>query len=176
MRIIKGNKKLIAFLAIIIMSVCVLGNISVNALSTAPRATLAQQLLARNNLVFATRHASGVVDNANVYRNMVDTSQWKAARRSSYGTAPGGSVYLSQKMLASMLDMSYWFSFSVSEIAGGSHSAGSKHYTGASFDVNRINGVAVSSRNIYIWSFMNRAKQLGATYVAYEGNHVHVQW
>jgi hypothetical protein len=54
--------------------------------------------------------------------------------------------------LASAFPLQKAYSFGVSEIAGGCHSANSLHYRGLAVDVNVINGKHVSSTNPYLCS------------------------
>merc|ERR1711860_190649 len=80
-------------------------------------------------------------DGASAYDNVRDTCWGRKAKRSSYGTAPGGCVCLNGKMLKHMYDygMQFWNKYrkpmAVTSIAGSSHSYGSRHYKGATFDI-----------------------------------------
>jgi len=145
------------------------------------RASLARQILSSNRISLATFHSSGVVDNANARQNIVDTARGGRAHRSCYGTAPCGSVYLNVPMLRGMLALRNSYTFRVSEIAGGSHSVGSRHYAGKAFDVDIIDGRGVSASNPHVRSFMQRCRSLGAVEVLGPGDaghatHIHCGW
>jgi zinc D-Ala-D-Ala carboxypeptidase len=120
-------------------------------------------------------------DGADALSNIRDTAAGKAARNSSYKNAPGGSVYLDQRLLAGMLQLANTYTFRVTSIAGGSHSKTSRHYVGVACDVDMINGVEVSSSNPYYREFMQKCRDLGATEVLGPGDkdhstHVHFTW
>jgi zinc D-Ala-D-Ala carboxypeptidase len=145
------------------------------------RKTLANGVLISPNIVLATTHASGKVDNANARQNIVDTSNGTDASRSSYGTAPGGTVKLDLLMLASLLKLADTFTFSISELAGGEHSVGSRHYNGVTVDVNVINGRPVGSGHPDLTNFKSACRDLGATQVLGPGDaghstHIHCAW
>lgn len=131
--------------------------------------------------ILATIHSSGVSDSANARQEIVDTANGGMARRSCYGNAPCGSVWLQVSLLSGMKNLAGTYSYNISEIAGGSHSVGSRHYDGVAVDVNRINGSGVSSSNPYQSAFRSRCSALGATEVlgpGYAGHdtHVHCAW
>ena len=145
------------------------------------RASLAATVLRSNRISLATFHSSGVRDNATARDNIVDTAHGGRAHRSAYGTAPGGSVYLSVAMLRGMLALRSSFTFRVSEIAGGSHSAGSLHYQGRAFDVDIVDGQPVSAANPHVRAFEARCRALGAIEVLGPGapghaTHIHCAW
>jgi zinc D-Ala-D-Ala carboxypeptidase len=145
------------------------------------RAQLAQTIINSGRATFWTRHDSGVVDNATANQNIRDTAAGKAALRSSYGTAPGGSVYLSINMLSGLNRIIQSYTVDISEFAGGSHSATSYHYKGTAVDIARINGSGVSSSNPYYRGLMQLCRDLGAVEVLGPGDanhdtHVHCAW
>ncbi|MBA3468387.1 MAG: peptidoglycan-binding protein [Herpetosiphonaceae bacterium] len=145
------------------------------------RAQLATTIRDSSRIKLATVHVSGVVDSANARQNIVDTANGGAARRSSYQNAPGGSVYLDTRLLNGMITLSQSWTYSVSEIAGGSHSATSRHYAGVAVDVNVINGSHVSSSHPNQSAFRSKCSALGATEVLGPGNtghstHIHCAW
>lgn len=147
----------------------------------ATRAQLATSILNNHRITLATSHVSGVHDNATARQNIIDTANGGKAHRSSYGGAPGGTVYLSVNMLQGMLTLANTYTFRVTEIAGGSHTTGSLHYAGRAFDVDTINGRPVNSSNPYYRAFMQRGRSLGATEVLGPGDpghstHVHLGW
>jgi hypothetical protein len=147
------------------------------AVAAATAQDLANQVLNNPRITLARVHVSGVVDGADAHSNIVDTAQGRQAKRSAYGTAPGGSVGLDPRMLQGMLNRAAAVSFSVSEIAGGSHSSRtSRHYGGVAFDANVINGHQVRSRGGDENAFMSGCTADRATEVLFEGNHVHCAW
>jgi hypothetical protein len=145
------------------------------------RKNIASGILTSPNITLATTHVSGNVDNANARQNIVDTSNGRDASRSSYGTAPGGTVKLDLQMLASVLKLAETYTFSISELAGGEHSGGSRHYTGVTVDVNVINGRRVGSTHPDVAHFKRDCRNLGATQVLGPGSpghstHIHCAW
>ncbi|HEY1016878.1 MAG TPA: peptidoglycan-binding protein [Herpetosiphonaceae bacterium] len=145
------------------------------------RASLATTIRNSSRISLATFHTSGVSDSATARQNIIDTSNGGAARRSSYGGAPGGTVYLQTTLLNGMITLSNSWSYSVSEIAGGSHSSNSRHYAGVAVDVNVINGTHVSSSHPSQSSFRSKCRSLGATEVLGPGDsghstHIHCAW
>jgi zinc D-Ala-D-Ala carboxypeptidase len=137
---------------------------------------LATQILNTPRITLATVHVSGVVDGADAHSEIVDTSHGGQAKRSRYGTAPGGTVALDPRMLQSILNHARSTSFRVSEIAGGSHSRNSRHYRGTAFDTDLINGRGTSARGADVNAFMQACRNDGATEVLFEVNHVHCGW
>ncbi|MEV0124026.1 hypothetical protein AB0I16_21270 [Streptomyces sp. NPDC050703] len=152
----------------------------------AGKADIAKSVLRTQGITLATAHESGVNDGATAKKNIQDTARGKKAKRSNYGNAPGGSVALNKTMLNSMLKLrtSKRFTFKVTEVAGGSHSVGSKHYSGRAFDVGTVNGSRVSpggSGYTKAKKFMRACKTYGAVLVLGPGDaghstHVHCQW
>jgi len=145
------------------------------------RKNVANGVLINPNITLATSHVSGHVDNANAKQNIVDTSRGTDASRSSYGTAPGGKVKLDLQMLVALLKLAETYKMSVSELAGGEHSAGSRHYDGVTIDVNVINGRGVSASHPDVTNFKKMCRDLGATQVLGPGDaghatHVHCAW
>jgi zinc D-Ala-D-Ala carboxypeptidase len=151
------------------------------AAASTTRAQLAGTVLRSTRITLATFHSSGVVDRANAHQEIVDTSKGLKARRSCYGTAPCGSVLLDVAMLRGMLALRNSYRFRVSEIAGGSHSATSRHYRGTAFDVDILDGQGVSASNPHFRTFMQRCRALGAIEVLGPGDpdhatHIHCAW
>ena len=146
-------------------------------------ARLAQQVLALNlkkRVLLAKEHESGIDDHAQAFYNIQDTAAGKQARRSSYANdglpaAPGGTVLLDERLLTTMLTLQKTYSFEVSEIAGGCHSANSRHYRGLAMDVNVINGKHVSPTNPYFMQVVQLCARLGATELLHPGNDSHHQ-
>ncbi len=121
----------------------------------------AQRLIDEDKVTFATLHVSGVNDKASAKENMIDAAAGDSVNRSSYGTAPGGRVELNPKLLSGLYKLSQKFNFSVSELAGASHSKNSKHYEGIAADINYINGMHVSSEHPKWELFKKEAIKLG---------------
>jgi hypothetical protein len=144
-------------------------------------AAIAEKILSSPRIKLATVHVSGVEDEANAHQNMEDTAADLPAHRSSYGSAPGGTVALNLSMLRGLLALSERFRFSVSELCGGSHNPNSRHYAGLAFDVNEINGKPVRAGHPDLNAFKAMCRKLGATEVLGPGQpnhatHVHAGW
>lgn len=146
------------------------------------RRSLGQGLLAHRGVSFLDFHISRNRDEATAKHNIVQTAQGRAAKRSYYGTGPGGSVYLDVKMLrALMILANEGYTFRITELAGGSHSSRSRHYVGTAFDIDTLNGERIRYGNRSYRRFMNRCRELGATEVLGPGtrghsSHLHVAW
>ncbi len=139
------------------------------------RAALANRILNNPRITLATFHPSGVADSAFAYDNIHDTGLGYPARRSHYGTAPGGSVYLSSQMLNVILLLTEKYSFTITEIAGANHSSGSMHYSGIAFDIGTING-KYATNGATARAFVADAKKYGATYTLIEKTCVHIDF
>jgi hypothetical protein len=145
------------------------------------RAELASRILDHPNIRLAKVHSSGVSDQANARQNIIDTAAGQEARRSSYGKAPGGKVWLRTDMLRGLLALADKYSFDISELCGGSHSSNSRHYLGITVDVNYINGTHVKASHPDQKAFRQLCRDLGATEVLGPGNahhstHIHAAW
>lgn len=148
------------------------------------RTQLATRLMYSGAVEFRTYHDEGTDvrgRDASARANIVDAAAGRAAFRSTYGTAPGGQVWLSILMLEGLVRLTQEYDFRVTEITGGSHSAGSRHYSGVAFDVSAIHGKAVNRANPYYKAFMARCRDFGATEVLGPGDpdhdtHVHCAW
>lgn len=156
---------------------------NVGAVSVPTARQLASQILGNSRITLATTHASNVADQANAKANIQSVASGRPANLSNYGNAHGGTTELDPRLLQTMLSLARDYNFSVSEISGGSHSANSRHYLGQAFDINVLNGQAISSNHPGGYSaFINRAKALGASSAALERNdsgngaHIHVEW
>jgi hypothetical protein len=73
------------------------------------------------------------------------------------------------------------YSFSVSELAGASHSRNSRHYAGIAADFNILNGQHVRVSHPDVAAFRARCRSLGATEILGPGQaghstHVHAAW
>ena len=142
-----------------------------------------------------TEHEAGTVvlwdeqfggrnDGADAWRNLRDTANGGAARRSVHGTAPGGTVLLSSAMLDGMVALKQrGYRYFVTSVAGASHSWGSLHYSGRAFDADEVNGVLIRGDSATARSFMNACWDLGAVEVYGPSNdpaghwdHVHCAW
>ncbi len=142
---------------------------------------LATRILATSRISLATGHVSGVADQANARQNIVDTAAGRPASRSSYGSAPGGTVALDTRLLSAILELAEDYTFSISEFVGGSHSPTSRHYAGISADFNVIDGIGVSAAHSKVPAFKRLCRALGATEVLGPGDaghttHVHAAW
>lgn len=150
-------------------------------MATDSTAALAQTILNNPNITLATAHSSGQVDDANARQNIIDTAAGRPARRSSYGSAPGGTVPLNARLLEGLLALAERLTFAISELAGGGHSPNSRHYVGVAVDINAINGEHVSANHPDVRRFGERCAALGATEIRGPGDpghssHVHVAW
>ena len=124
---------------------------------------------------------SGRNDGADARSNIADTALGRQAKRSSYQNAPGGRVSLSFPLLEGLKTLSDDHSYRVTALAGGSHSARSRHYLGVGFDVDQLDGMPINKDHPGFREFMARARELGATEVLGPGNgghdnHIHVSW
>jgi hypothetical protein len=133
------------------------------------------------DITLGTAHPSGVVDDANADENIQDVVEGNDVDRSDYGNAPGGEVKLSDEVLSALETLGNEFTFTVSEIAGASHSATSRHYDGVAIDVSVINGRVANASNPSVDDFEERCEELGATEVigppsAGHETHVHAAW
>lgn len=124
----------------------------------------------------------GCDDGATPADNIRDAAAGRAANRSNYGTAPGGTTALKHSLLEGMqkLKERYNHTYRVTSIAGGSHSSTSRHYVGVAFDVDRVNGNVVSYSYPHT-AFQNDCRALGATEVLGPGDaghdtHIHCAW
>jgi hypothetical protein len=145
----------------------------------------ATRILANSRIVPANVHVSKIVDGADAKSNLIDTKNGFEALRSDYENAPGERVALSQSLLNGIETLSLIFSFSISEIAGGSHSVGSSHYDGVAVDINVVNGIPVRNMSeSQVNQFRNGAFNAGAIKVydpyhdPYGGHssHFHISW
>jgi hypothetical protein len=148
---------------------------TVNAYDT--RISVAREILADTGTHLDTTHVSGVSDLADARHNITDTAAGRAARRSSYQNAPGGSVMLDLRTLRLLRRIGVAASVSISEIAGGSHSPHSLHYEGKALDVRVVNGTAVRPGSAYM-VVVRACQAAGATQIYYPahdpyGGHQH---
>jgi hypothetical protein len=79
------------------------------------------------------------------------------------------------------LHNTHGFTFNVSEIAGGSHSSLSRHYAGVAFDINQLNGQAISAGHPKLSQLLQAGTNMGAQEVLKPGDaghstHVHFAW
>jgi zinc D-Ala-D-Ala carboxypeptidase len=145
------------------------------------RSALAMQVFMNPNIDLAGDHPSKTADGATAKQNMRDSLFLMRAVRSNYENAPGGEIEISNALLQAMLELAGTYSYSVTEIAGGSHGRKSRHYAGVAMDVGKINGEVVSSKNKSVSAFMKDCRRLGATELLGPGNpkhdhHVHAAW
>jgi len=147
--------------------------------------SIANEILTNRSIKPATLHSSGVSDNASAKQNLIDAANGENAHTSCYGNAPCTTVGLSVDLLNGIQSLSDNFTFSISEIAGGSHSVNSTHYSGNAIDVNYVNGDHVPDMTeSQVDAFRQAAFDEGATKVfdpyhdpdGSHGNHFHIQW
>jgi len=146
-------------------------------------AQLARAIRADSGITLDTAHVSGVVDAATASADLYELANGQLARRSSYGTAPGGSTAVSMRVLQALQAMGNRGTVTVSEVAGGTHAAGSAHYSGRALDIRIANGVHVSAGSSYGW-VVDTCRDYGATHVYYpaydpyggHAGHVHCDW
>lgn len=134
------------------------------------------------NINWLPRQVSGRYDGASALDNIRQASQGQPAKRSSYGTAPGGYVRLHPKMLYAMKKLAQeGYRFRVTALAGASHSSRSRHYAGLAFDIDHMNGMKIGYSHPHWRTFLRRCRELGATETLGPGdgghsNHIHVAW
>lgn len=143
--------------------------------------SIALDIINAGRTTFWTHHESGVADTATANYDINQAASGLAARRSSYGTAPGGSVCLNAAMLTGLYNMTAAYRLSISEIAGGSHTANSRHYAGTAFDVATIGGLTADASNPQTRALMASCRRTGAVEVLGPGDaghdtHVHCAW
>jgi len=97
------------------------------------------KVLSSNEITLNSFHPSGVVDNADPLSEVQAAAKGREAKRSSYGTAPGGTVCLLPRMGEFLLKLgSKYGGVVVNSIAGADHSYGSSHYKGTTIDVGQL--------------------------------------
>ncbi len=129
-------------------------------------------------------HVGGQPDpSSTAYANIAYASVGYPAYTSWFGHAAGAAVYLDQNMLLAMVKLAVWhgYTFRVTAIAGGEHSANSAHYRGRAFDVDVISGTEVNAANPFVPDFKRICAAYGATQVlgpgdAGHGTHLHCAW
>ena len=173
------------FRALLVMLVFLPGAVSAEYESRANYGelrALAKGLLSHRGVSLLDFHVSRNRDEATAKHNLLQTAKGRAAKRSYYGTGPGGSVYLDVKMLrALMILANEGYTFRITELAGGSHSSRSRHYVGTAFDIDTLNGQRIRYGNRSYRAFMKRCRELGATEVFGPGSrghstHLHIAW
>ena len=153
------------------------------SVTTETAADVARAILADGGIVLARVHSSGVGDLATARQNVVDVAAGRLARRSSYGTAPGGYTALDRRLLRAIRHMGRYGTVTVSEIAGGTHARNSAHYSGRALDVTYVNGRHVGRGSGYALA-VDACRAFGASrifhpsYDPYGGHsgHVHCEW
>jgi zinc D-Ala-D-Ala carboxypeptidase len=127
----------------------------------------------------------GRYDGADPLNNITDAASGRPAKRSCYGSAPCGSVYLQSGMLNAVaaLRERYGYRFFVTTIAGGSHSSGSYHYSGRAIDVDEVNGQRIYGNSTVADQFLSACRSLGAVEAFGPRNdpnghwdHLHCAW
>lgn len=134
------------------------------------------------NINWLPRQVSGRYDGASAQDNINQAALGLPAKRSSYGTAPGGFVRLDHRMLHALRVLAKeGYRFRVTAIAGASHSRKSLHYDGVAFDVDHLNGMKIGYGHPHWRKFLHRCRQLGATETFGPGDpghssHIHAAW
>ncbi|WP_044378158.1 peptidoglycan-binding domain-containing protein [Streptomyces cyaneogriseus] len=146
------------------------------------RAAVARQILRTGGISLATAHPGGRHAGSTARQNVVDTANGKGALTSPWSDRPHRRVALDPRMLDALLKLRtrHGYRVSVSEIAGGDHSATSRHYAGLAFDISHIDGRHVGDGAPHR-GLMAACRTLGATEVLGPGNaghgrHVHCAW
>lgn len=91
------------------------------------RPFLAARILSHPNISLAGKHVSGMRDTATARDNTIQSMFFLRASRSCYEHAPCGDVGISVRLMRGMLELATTYKYHVTEIAGGSHSPGSRH-------------------------------------------------
>lgn len=173
------NKRSISFLVGALALIC-----HFSVLAQAGRQANAVFIRDSSAITLATSHSSGIVDaDSTAKANIVDTALCTTAETSNYADPGETEVWLHTGLLNSMkiLVTTYGYTYRVTEIAGGDHSANSYHYRGTAFDVSIINGSGVSSSNPYWSTFNQRCRNMGSIESLGPGDaghstHVHNAW
>lgn len=127
----------------------------------------------------------GRYDGADPLNNITDAAAGRPVKRSCYGTAPCGSVYLQSGLLngVAALRERYGYRFFVTTVAGGSHSSGSYHYAGRAIDVDEVNGQRIYGNSTIADQFLSACRSLGAVEAFGPRNdpnghwdHLHCAW
>lgn len=148
------------------------------------RRQLARRILNRPRAIKLLKyHVSGNYEpKSTAYRNVVSAERGNRSWRSYWGHHPNSKVYLKKRMLRGMLKLrtKHGYRFRVTSIAGGRHGSTSLHYAGLAFDVDRVNGEAISHSRPRR-GFQNACRALGADEVlgpGYPGHdtHIHCAW
>ncbi|SDN64551.1 hypothetical protein [Allokutzneria albata] len=155
----------------------------------APDAELASAATAKKikdnaGISLLNSHVSGRHHPASTARtNIADAAAGRKASTSPWSDVGVKKVALTERMLGGMLKMrtTAGYKFRVTTIVGGDHSTNSRHYAGLAFDVDQINGRAVSSSHPNFRAFMSKCRAYGATEVLGPGDaghsgHVHCAW
>ncbi len=144
--------------------------------------SIAVWLKSSSSINWLPRQVSGRYDGASALDNIRQAAAGQAAKRSAYGTAPGGYVRLDPRMLRAMQSMAKeGYTFRVTSMAGASHSRTSRHYAGLAFDIDKINGRKVGHGNPHWRKFLARCRAMGATETLGPGDkghstHIHAAW
>ena len=144
---------------------------------------IARQIRANRRIQLATSHSSGVRDNATATSDMFELAAGRWAPRSHYDGAPGSRTPVDLRVLRTLRSLGAKANVLVSEIAGGSHAAGSAHYSGKAFDISAVNGSPVRPGSSYavvvsVCRLYGAAQIFSPGYDPYGGhqNHVHCGW
>ena len=188
MGILTGVKSFVLFLPVMALTFCFAlgfsscGWVPTEVIFRKNTSRTAHWLKNCNRISWLPRQVSGRYDGASAFDNINQAAAGYAAKRSSYGTAPGGYVWLDWRMLRGLRDLAErGYTFRVTALAGASHNSNSHHYAGLAFDIDKINGQKVGYGNPYWRNFLKRCRDLGATETLGPGDpghstHIHVAW
>ncbi|GAA2783844.1 carboxypeptidase [Saccharopolyspora taberi] len=157
--------------------------IATPAAAAAPsRAELARKILDDGGITLLNSHVGGQNDPESTARqNIRDTAAGKAARTSPWSDVGVTEVQLSADLLKGMVAIGADYDYRVTTIAGGDHSSTSYHYAGTAFDVDQIDGRAVSASNPKVAKIKSACESAGAVEILGPGDaghdsHVHCAW
>jgi hypothetical protein len=152
-----------------------------------PLVPIARQILSDSRIVLNRTHPSGRSDNAFPYLNILDTSHGLEASLSNYQNAEahalmyGSTVPIDARVLEALITLAEEFSgVRITEIAGGSHGIGSKHYYGRAIDISYLGGDPVTI-GLY-GKVKDLSKRLGYSLILGPGDnaehkdHIHIEW
>ena len=169
-------------MALLVALVASLAAASPAAAAAPSRAELARQIQDDSGIALLNSHVGGQDDlESTAHRNIGDTAKGDAARTSPWSDVGVTKVQLSADLLKGMVAVGEDYDYRVTTIAGGDHSSNSYHYAGTAFDVDQIDGKAVSAGNPKVARFKSACKAAGAVEILGPGDaghdtHVHCAW
>ncbi|WP_230424545.1 carboxypeptidase [Prauserella cavernicola] len=150
--------------------------------AAASRQDLAKDVLADDGITLLDSHVSGNDHpESTAEQNVIDTSEGNPASTSPWSDVGVTDVDLSTNMLEGMVSLGKTYSYRVTTIAGGDHSATSYHYAGTAVDIDQIDGDPVNSGNSKVSELKQACEDLGAVEILGPGDaghdtHVHCAW